>query len=154
MIAFSSFQSHENVFRLDHFQQETPIALSNKSGEDIAQDVTSNVAPTGYPLGLDLQQQEEEIADLKAIIEQLKMVSITLTTCQTIISKYFSTGIKLQVNRSLCSRTFVVFHQFTSIHFSSGRGGSHCTTIKPPRRRSSNKREKVEDGASDSYQNS
>lgn len=77
-----SFQSQENVFRIGQNDQEhcparTNTALTDKT--DVVKDSDIDTAiSSSHPLGLDLQKQEEEIAELKTIIEQLKLVRLKL----------------------------------------------------------------------------
>lgn len=70
-----SFQSQDNVFQMDQFNQEDNSARSNTYKSEATK--KTEVETTGscaHPLGLDLQEQEQEISELKAIIEQLKLV--------------------------------------------------------------------------------
>lgn len=72
-----SFQSQESVFQISRvdptFQERSNTDSKNTlpTKESEIDTVISRI----HPLGLDLAEQEEEIAELKAIIEQLKLVS-------------------------------------------------------------------------------
>lgn len=73
-----SFQSQETLFRIDQFDPDDCTARSNTASTNKTQDnknTNRDIAESdSHPSGLDLQVQEDEIAELKAIIEQLKLV--------------------------------------------------------------------------------
>lgn len=76
-----SYQSHENVYRLSlldqhDFPARNNTAVSNAVSQKAERDDDIETAVSGAnPAALELQVQEEEIAELRAIIEQLKAVS-------------------------------------------------------------------------------